>query len=135
MLFRRDKTFQRIEHGQNNWVYLGARTCALFLGFVAIVRFRVYYVVFFVLRHCRYTLAEPNNWDSLCDRLFYALSQLRWCDIRHCSRSRFIHVVLKDKRRPITHAFTLSNGVGANESRGKHLAQSAGKGDHLLSKI
>ena len=36
------------------WVYLGVRTCELFLCFVAIVRVRVYYVhffVFFVLRH------------------------------------------------------------------------------------
>ena len=36
------------------WVYLGVRTCKLFLCFVAIVRVRVYYVdffVFFVLRH------------------------------------------------------------------------------------
>ena len=35
-------------------VYLGVRTCELFLCFVAIVRVRVYYVdffVFFVLRH------------------------------------------------------------------------------------
>ena len=38
------------------WVYLGVRTCELFLRFVAIVRVRVYYVdffVFFVLRHWR----------------------------------------------------------------------------------
>ena len=37
-------------------VYLGVRTCELFLCFVAIVRVRVYYVdffVFFVLRHWR----------------------------------------------------------------------------------
>ena len=36
------------------WVYLGVRTCELFLCFVAIVRVRVYYVdffVFFLLRH------------------------------------------------------------------------------------
>ena len=36
------------------WVYLGVRTCKLFLCFVAIVRVRVYYVdffVFFVLCH------------------------------------------------------------------------------------
>ena len=36
------------------WVYVGVRTCELFLCFVAIVRVRVYYVdffVFFVLRH------------------------------------------------------------------------------------
>ena len=36
------------------WVYLGVRTCELFLCFVAIVRVRVYYVdffVFFELRH------------------------------------------------------------------------------------
>ena len=36
------------------WVYLGVRTCEVFLCFVAIVRVRVYYVdffVFFVLRH------------------------------------------------------------------------------------
>ena len=35
-------------------VYLGVRTCELFLCFVAIVRISVYYVdffVFFVLRH------------------------------------------------------------------------------------
>ena len=35
-------------------VYLGVRTCELFVCFVAIVRVRVYYVdffVFFVLRH------------------------------------------------------------------------------------
>ena len=35
-------------------VYLGVRTCELFLCFVAIVRVRVYYVdffVFFLLRH------------------------------------------------------------------------------------
>ena len=35
-------------------VYLGVRTCEVFLCFVAIVRVRVYYVdlfVFFVLRH------------------------------------------------------------------------------------
>ena len=35
-------------------LYLGVRTCELFLCFVAIVRVRVYYVdlfVFFVLRH------------------------------------------------------------------------------------
>ena len=35
-------------------VYLGVKTCEVFLGFVAIVRVRVYYVdlfVFFVLRH------------------------------------------------------------------------------------
>ena len=36
------------------WVYLGVRTCEVFLCFVAIVRVRVYYAdffVFFVLRH------------------------------------------------------------------------------------
>ena len=36
------------------WVYLGVKTCAVFLCFVAIVRVRLYYVdffVFFVLRH------------------------------------------------------------------------------------
>ena len=36
------------------WVYLGVRTCELFLCFVVIVRVRVYYAdffVFFVLRH------------------------------------------------------------------------------------
>ena len=39
-----------------------------------------------------------NNWNSLCDRLFYVLLQRWWCDIRHCGRSRLIHVVLKDKK-------------------------------------
>ena len=34
-----------------NGVYLGVKTCVVFLCFVAIVRVRVYYVVFFVLRH------------------------------------------------------------------------------------
>ena len=37
-----------------NGVYLGVRTCEIFLCFVTIVRVRVYYVnffVFFVLRH------------------------------------------------------------------------------------
>ena len=36
------------------WVYLGVKTCQVFLCFVAIVRVRLYYVdffVFFVLRH------------------------------------------------------------------------------------
>ena len=36
-------------------VYLGVKTCEVFLCFVAIVRVRIYYVdfiVFFVLRHC-----------------------------------------------------------------------------------
>ena len=36
------------------WVYLGVKTCEVFLCFVAIVTVRVYYVdffVFFVLRH------------------------------------------------------------------------------------
>ena len=32
-------------------IYLGVRTCELFLCFVAIVRVGVYYVDFFVLRH------------------------------------------------------------------------------------
>ena len=32
-------------------VYLGVRTCELFLCFIAIVRVRDYYVDFFVLRH------------------------------------------------------------------------------------
>ena len=38
----------------NFWVYLGVKTCKLFLCFVAIVRVKVFYVdffVFFVLRH------------------------------------------------------------------------------------
>ena len=42
------------DHGKLFRVYLGVRTCELFLCFVAIVRVRVYYVdffVFFVLRH------------------------------------------------------------------------------------
>ena len=42
------------EYDKIIWVYLGVRTCELFVCFVAIVRVRVYYVdffVFFVFRH------------------------------------------------------------------------------------
>ena len=42
------------KHSAILWVYLGVRTCEVFLCFVDIVRVRVYYVdffVFFVLRH------------------------------------------------------------------------------------
>ena len=50
------------------WVYLGVRTCELFLCFVAIVRVRVFYVDFFTSFLCftslvsftgSYTEAEP----------------------------------------------------------------------------
>ena len=38
-------------HSNNIRVYLGVITCEVFLCFVAIVRVRVYYLDFFVLRH------------------------------------------------------------------------------------
>ena len=49
------ETFSNFDlFNDNFWVYLGVRTCEVFLCFVAIVRVRVYYIdffVFFVLRH------------------------------------------------------------------------------------
>ena len=70
-------------------------------------------------------LARTSGKAYAIDSRLYVLLQRRWCDIRHCGRSRLIHVVLKDKRRSMTHVFALSNGVGANESLGKHLAGKA----------
>ena len=46
-----DSQLDRTHISVIEWVYLGVRTCELFLCFVFIVRVRVYYVDFFVLRH------------------------------------------------------------------------------------
>ena len=48
------KVAECVEDRAKFWVYLGVKTCEVFLCFIGIVRVRVYYFdffVFFVLRH------------------------------------------------------------------------------------
>ena len=42
--------------------------------------------------------SSQNGRNSLCNRLFYPLVQLRWRDFRRMDRSRLTHIVLEDNR-------------------------------------